>query len=714
MALDIIGSFFSNDTANGVGGALLDAFRSLCYTLDEVLYKWIIFLYDLFLTLCNGKILDTEIVNSLTKRIGLILGVIMLFIVLVSMIKMILEPEKANDKEAGVGSIVKRIIIVVVMLGLAPRLFELTYDIQKVILGQNKNNTNVIQNLILPYKIENNDNFGIALSLNLLESFYYVDKDNGLCDIYYNVLERNVLEKQDFTLGEACLNSKYDTEVDGQSVTKYEMHFDHIISVGVGIFMVYTLLMYCIKVGVRMIQLAFLQIISPMAFVSYLQPKKDTMFEKWKNMYISTYLDVFIRVAIISLVTLMISMILQKSFTLDGTTQTSQFWQSIENSTVGTTNLDANWANTMIMVIMVSALLQFGKRAPELLKEILPKGGPGSIGFGLGKKDNEGFFKALGFGRKTARFAAGVATGTAVGIIGGAVGGRGLGRATGALWEGLTGAVRGGSSGMKSKNITGAISDARKRQAQTNIARAQRIAAGQSLKEYIGDTIRGGIGMQSSYGKVSDDLAVIENALNAVDNSPSVSKVKQMRDEAVRDSQARRATAQIEMTNKLNALKEGLDKQKERLAHLKELSNTRSLSRAESAEYQKLKNMDFDSIEQTENQNILNAYNSQIAAIDKTIKNASDALNYMREATVAMNKGDTNTLEEMANNGQLQKIDGKYYVSGIAVNTIRSIKPSIDRASKAARTEFTSYKDMDDKANQLREQEAKNVNIKSK
>ena len=55
-----------------------------------------------------------------------------------------------------------------------------------------------------------------------------------------------------------------------------------------------------------MVQIAFLQIVSPMAIVSYLSPKKDNMFTKWLNIYGSTYIDVFVRVAIINFACLII------------------------------------------------------------------------------------------------------------------------------------------------------------------------------------------------------------------------------------------------------------------------------------------------------------------------------------------------------------------------------------------------------------------------
>lgn len=570
-----IADWFS-DKIEGIGGAIQDGFRGICFTIDEIIYRAIVYLYDLFLTLCNGQIFQANIIQEISKRVGYILGTIMMFIVLISLLQMILNPDTANDKEKGTGNIIKKIIIVVVMIGIAPRVFDLTYDVQKIILGQNSKNKNVIQTLLLPYNIENSDKFGANLSLNLFDSFYYVDEsanieDREICQQYLNIMRNNVIEDADFSIGKYCVNGKYDANITGDSSNQekeYVMHFDHLISILAGAFVVYILMIYCIKVGIRMIQLAFLQMISPMAFISYLQPKKDTMFDRWKNMYISTYLDVFIRVAIISLVVLMISMIFQKTYSLDGTEVTNTFWQSIEESSVGTVDLSKKWVTSFTTVIMIVALLQFGKRAPELLKEILPKGGSGSIGFGLGKKDNEGFFKALGFGRKTAGLATGIATGKAVGIIGGVANGKGIaGKIRGALAGNFTGGFRGAAAGLKSKSITGAIGDVRKRQTQANIAKAQRIAAGQSYGEYVGDTIKGVFGIESGYNKYDQQLSMSSNIKNTLENEDVIKHINEVRQSYIQQCASTGTTADASVLQQYDETKKEALRQMYAIAH---------------------------------------------------------------------------------------------------------------------------------------------------
>ena len=427
--------FWSNPIA-GIGSAALDGLRTLCYWLDTMLYKLIIYLYNLFEKLCNGEILSSDIVETISSRVGLILGVFMFFMVAISFIRMILDPDKINDKEIGAGSIIKKVILVVVMLGVSSTVFELSYDVQKVILGNNSTGSNVIQNFFLPYKVDTM-NFGPVLSQQLLLSFYHVDydlqeqnSDNqefNVCIDYQNALRNQILISKEFSLGYNCLNDKFKSSYtiykDGNA-KEYVMKFEHILSVVAGAIIVYMLFIYCINVGIRMVQLAFLQIISPMAIISYLAPSKDSMFSKWGKIYISTYIDVFIRVAIINLIVYIIALIMD-----DWNTMTGVFWTSMNTE-------QGSFTQGFIGIIIIIALLSFAKRAPELLKEILPKGGPGSIGYGVSTKDMVGL-------------------GNLAGGITGAIGGFAGGLAAGSVGGAVFGLLRGGVGGLGNKDLKG-------------------------------------------------------------------------------------------------------------------------------------------------------------------------------------------------------------------------------------------------------------------
>ena len=391
------------NVADDVFDLIWKLFREIIYYLATGVYQLIIYFYQIFERLCNSRILDSDALKTITERIGTVLGIVMLFFVIFSVIQLMLEPDKLTDKEKGAKNIVMKIIVVLIMFAFSNFVFQLLYGLQKEIITNQ-----VIGKFILPYELseEADNNFGGVLSSELFTSFYSVKEellenmssDVNLCYYQWVQLKSDIREKRDFSIGTSCLHT-----VDSATNEKI-MTFGFInviLLLGVGIGAVYFIFSYCITVGVRSLQLAFLEIISPMAFVSYLSPKKDTMFQKWLKLYTSTYFDVFIRIAVISLSVFLIGVILDNG--------TSEFW-----ITVGTEN------KLMVMAIIIMALLTFAKKAPDLLKELFPNSNASKLGLGVGapkKLFNDMLFgdkiqKGLLWGAKTAT------AGTAIGLTG--------------------------------------------------------------------------------------------------------------------------------------------------------------------------------------------------------------------------------------------------------------------------------------------------------
>lgn len=445
--LSFLGSFLSKGL-DLIPGAVINAIRSLMFTFTIFIYDLIIKLYDMFLALCNVRLLSNDILQELSRRVGYILGVVMLFYVILGFIQLLLNPDAINDGEKGATAIIKKTIIVIVMLGSANFAFELLYQVQVTVV-----NSNIISRLLLPYSVtpivngqESSDNdssssvlnnkiFGNLLAEELLSSFYKVEEFDESdisssadtssyenCQTVVNNFRNQIINYGSFDLGYTCLNEtivvdfKIDDSTKSDEQETMIVNFNLLLSPLVGLCAVYILVMYCFKVGVRMVQLMFLEIISPMAIVSYLAPKKDTMFNKWKNIYISTYIDVFIRIAIINFAFFLVTTIF---------------------STTGGTGLEFNGTdyskNDFFIVVMVLSVLTFAKKAPELVGELLPKSAS-KLGFGASMKDIVGL-TAL--------------TGLAVGGVGGAIGGAIGSRSPIGLIKGL---INGGRKGFSGKN----------------------------------------------------------------------------------------------------------------------------------------------------------------------------------------------------------------------------------------------------------------------
>lgn len=483
-------------------GSILKGVKTLVFSLDTWIYGLIIDLYNMFSSLCTVRLLSNELLQELSQRIGYVLGVVMLFYVILSFIQMLLNPDVIMDKEKGAVSIIKKTIIVIVMLGSANFVFNTLYQVQNMVVK-----SNVISKLLLPYTIttsinnqDSDDNggsivddnkFGSLLSEELLMSFYQLEQFDSIddmgesdantytaCQATVNSFRAQIINYKRFDLGYNCLNEEVtvkflpDSEASGVEQETSIINFNWLLSPVCGLAVAYLIFMYCLKVGVRMVQLMFLEIISPMAFVSYLAPKKDTMFSKWQGIYISTYIDVFVRIAVINFVFFLIA-------TIFSTTENNGLeFQG--------TNL-AN--NSFFKVVIILSLLTFAKKAPELISELLPKS-KSKLGFGASMKDIVGLNRGIGT-------IAGATTGAVVGFLGG----KGIGA--------IGGIFRGARAGFGAKGIGSAISTSRKNQAEHNVA-----ARNGQLPGFFG-SIGNSLGVESAKERYDGQISALEKSIDA-------------------------------------------------------------------------------------------------------------------------------------------------------------------------------------------------------
>ena len=424
---------------DGIGYAVQAGIRTIFYEICSFIYGLIINIYDVFNALCNAQLLDIEIIKDISQRVGLVLGLIMFFMVSFSFIQMVLDPEKMTDKEMGAANIVKKVLIVIVMFGISPFIFDTLQTVQDNVISNN-----VLNRILLPNNYDvDSESFGKVISLNLFTSFYYLDEyktENGAdstdydnCSTDYNYLQNSVLSDGDFS--SSCVTTPVNyTDENGNERFGFIMNFNYILALVVGIFVCYCLIMYTISVGIRVVQLAFLQMISPMAFIAYLTPKKDNLFSKWLKMYAMTFLDVFIRIAIISLGVFLISIILDSwnDVMATGDGFGSVFWHSVAGE-------DGEVSGVLyIKIIMILAILSFMKKAPDLIKQLIPSSGAtGALSYGVSAKDNPGF----GMGKA-------VVGGATAGVVGGVVSGISRFNATRKALGGRSDVSRGKRLGM--------------------------------------------------------------------------------------------------------------------------------------------------------------------------------------------------------------------------------------------------------------------------
>ncbi len=335
--------------------------RWVMFQFSTLFYQLIIFFYDIFIRLGTAEILTTSQVEKIYSRVTLLLGVFMLFKLSFSFVQYLINPETMSDKNKGAGKVITKAVIVVALLGFTPFIFRQAYNLQNALVE-----SNVLGKIILGTSSANDDvsNFGSKLASYTFFSFYsfYDGEECEAADI--EDMQDEVELNHSFELANDCLNEKGKSE-------KFAVYFPGLglLCLAVGIFLLYIILSYCISVGMRTIQLAFLQLIAPIPILSYLGEDKDGAFSKWVKRCISTFIDLFIRIAIIYFVVYIINLLISDS--------DSYYW--LLASTGNPTGRTKKW----LIIVIILALLMFAKKAPELIKEILPQGIGSNIGFGF-------------------------------------------------------------------------------------------------------------------------------------------------------------------------------------------------------------------------------------------------------------------------------------------------------------------------------------------
>jgi len=382
---------------------IINKLREFAAWICAQIYSLIAWLYELFMNISRVEILKDGDVEAIYTRITMILAIIMVFYVTFEFVKFVVQPEGLTDKEKGAPKIVTKMIIVVLLIAFVPKIFSIAYDVQNKIFDNQ-----VFSKIILGKQDVDVSSAGRNFSSNMLGMFYYVDlniewqnQDDGedcetlSCQQIVSLNHSYLKEYGKLPFLEMGLDQKGKVveAKTGETLEEYKITFDALFAIIVGGFVAYMLILYCIDAGVRVAQLAFLQIIAPIPIIGYLTPKKDGIFQKWTKQCLTTYLDLFIRVGIIYFI-LLLFQILGNSFTA-GTI--------LEHVEVTGT------MKTFMYIALVMGLLLFAHKAPKMISDLFPQKNVASGKFGLkaGERVAPEAARAIGAGLGSTRLIGG-------------------------------------------------------------------------------------------------------------------------------------------------------------------------------------------------------------------------------------------------------------------------------------------------------------------
>lgn len=341
---------------------------NLLLLLDGVVYDLIDYLYDIFNALAGINIFSQDTYSEIVERIYVILGLFMMFVLAYSLLKAIINPDEFAKGEASFPNLIKNVVVSLVILVLLPTVFSVVYNVQNVILNQN-----TIPRIILGPNYQESDNYdadaGKTMASNVFGAFFhenedwctsntYAFRDNDECAsnipgngswFFQNGEPLSVIRDSVENGASFRTYSNF-----GEAVEEGQISYMFLISTAAGIFIVYVLLNFCFDMAIRVVKLAFYQIIAPIPVICRIIPggKMKDVFSKWTRQVISIFLEVFIRIAIMYLGVFLISEIV-KNFD-------------------GINYYGLSFAQGMILkALLIMGVIIFIRQAPKLLGELL-------------------------------------------------------------------------------------------------------------------------------------------------------------------------------------------------------------------------------------------------------------------------------------------------------------------------------------------------------
>lgn len=346
-------------------------------TIDAMVYSLVSWVYQIILVLCNANILGNGFeMQNLVRRIYTIIGVVVLFLVAYSLLKSLVNPDEALKGKKSPVTIIRDVIISVVLIAVIPTIFEFAMGFQSALLTKNTIGSLILGNTVSVGTESEDTNTvilsgGTTIATGVLEAFLHPDYSQcervGLSEDYPNgyncdsikisLSDREVTFQEFWKIMQDNNNLYAITNLNKYVVGSGPLTYYWLISTIAGAFVLFVLLSYCFDIAVRSVKLAVYELIAPLPILARLLPNEQgsKTFNNWVKATISTYAEVFIRLAILFFAVLVIKIIIQNFpsmlaplFTGAGGWQVALFAQ---------------------MFLIVGVIL-FVKQAPEIIKEI--------------------------------------------------------------------------------------------------------------------------------------------------------------------------------------------------------------------------------------------------------------------------------------------------------------------------------------------------------
>lgn len=356
------------------------------------LYKMLVQVYNFLLNLTGGSFFDN--VQALTDAVYYFAGIFMLFRISVSLLNYLINPDSISDKSVGPGKLIGKVVISIILIASANSLiFPMLTDLQSSIvstedgiifrvfrIAKDEVEFQSSSDLKEGCFVTLGSKFAASTVKAFIEGNFYVDGVLQTDAVYNKYLETA------FSDGDKCNEEIGDDRRLANSVLQTNFaNFDSkdeepkglsILALGaiIAFFGLFAfVLIMCIDIVVRSLKLLVLQMISPIAFISYISPK-DKVFDQWLKTYASVYADLFIKLIAVSFVVELFAYVNRYGADLSG----------------------------FVRIFYLLGILVFAKLLPDFISKIFGISGMGSF-----KESANMLKKGLGLGAGAAALAVG-------------------------------------------------------------------------------------------------------------------------------------------------------------------------------------------------------------------------------------------------------------------------------------------------------------------
>lgn len=348
--------------------------RELCLRLDMVAFSFIDNIYSLFNAIASESLITNTVIKQVLNNVYVLVGIFAFFRIAMLLINSIINPDALNKQGAGLSKIFVNTVIMLVLLVFTPTLFQMSRDFASAVVSGNYVqklfiNVNDSENIIEPGKEMQRIAIGAVITK---EDGITCGDGSSDCDKAVQCLnningvdpqgDQECVTEKGVAWGKLADYNGVREKVDGDKV--YVYNYKLLVLTIVGWLITYVLLSFTFDVAKRMIELAVLEIVSPLFIATIVDPKsmQSGPFKKWLKTLGNSYASLFLRIAAISIMLLCVRLL--------------SYWKpSAEVGAFG-------------KLIILIAFLIFVKQLPKWFSNMLGMDGDGTgLGsLGIGKK----------------------------------------------------------------------------------------------------------------------------------------------------------------------------------------------------------------------------------------------------------------------------------------------------------------------------------------